>query len=145
MQDAAAVLPDGGKPLASAQARLLGDPPSWATRGTGPIPPVLILVGLVTGQKLLQGIATILMLVLIGTFVLYFTVWRKHVTVALATDALYVTDQNGSARYPLTSLVSVKEAVAKVGPNTVTVEFAGHDTISFTWAPSSDTAMISSE
>lgn len=141
MQNPPQALPAGSEARPSAEATLLSAPPPWM-RGAGPVLAALILFGLISRQRLITGIATTLMLLLIGVAILHLTVWRRRITVALSADALYVIERDRAQRYPLTSLVSVNEAEAKMGPNTAHVEFAGQDTLSFTWTASAQTRTI---
>jgi hypothetical protein len=133
-------LPDGSPALATASAPRLGRPPSWA-RGVGPALALFILLGLVLDQPMLTAIATIAMVVFLVFAIITFIRSRKPVTIALSTEAVHIHEDGRWTSHPLTLLMGVVEAEAKVGPNTLHLDVPD-GRLSFTWRRSPETERI---
>jgi hypothetical protein len=81
------------------------------------------------------------MVVFLVLAIITFVRSRKPVTIALGTEAVLVQEDGHWTSYPLTLVMGVVEAEAKVGPTTLHLDVP-NGRLSFTWKRSPETERI---
>ncbi len=123
------------------EATMRSPPPAW-TKAAGPVAAGLLVVGIAIEAPWLVGAAAVALAGLIVWGVVHFIVKKEKVTLRLSDRELEVVRAGGSRSYPLAELSSVREAVAKVGPNTLHVTFAGEKPLMLMYLASRESAAM---